>query len=116
MSRIRNIAAAKRVGAGMMAAFLVAGTSLPAVAAGQGVDQGADPKGAQNGDMSVQEAWTNAKEDWRELQEASGDAWGEARTEFQKSWSRLQRLMSEQDGAAPPPDDPAALEQGDGVE
>lgn len=114
--------------AALLAALLIAGTSLPALAAGEGDAQGDPQAGAQaggetaaetaagSGDMSVQEAWANARQDWRELQAASGEAWDEAQQEFQDSWSRLQRLMSEQDGTAPPPDDPAGLEPDGGAQ
>jgi hypothetical protein len=114
MRRFDPTGAPRRAGAALLAAAMIAGTAVPAAAAGEGASERADGnKAAQTRDMSVQEAWTNAKEDWRELEAASGDAWGEARQEFQKSWSRLQNLMSDSDGAAPPPDEP---EQGSGAE
>ena len=117
MRRFDPTGAPRRTAAALLAAGMIAGTAVPAAAAGEGASERADGnKAAQTRDMSVQEAWTNAKEDWRELEAASGDAWGEARQEFQKSWSRLQNLMSDSDGTAPPPDDPAALEQGAGAE
>ncbi|MBK1696120.1 hypothetical protein [Rhodovibrio salinarum] len=101
---------AKRLGAGLMAAFLLAGTTAPALAAGSDSETSAG-KAEQTSDMTIDQAWANAKEDWRELQEASGDAWNDARDEFEESWSRLQRMMSEEEGSAPPPDNPEALEQ-----
>ncbi len=116
MRRFDPTAAPQRIGAALLAAAMIAGTALPAAAAGEGASERADGKAAQTRDMSVQEAWANAKEDWRELQAASGDAWGEARQEFQKSWSRLQNLMSDSDGAALPPDEPADPKQGAGTE
>jgi hypothetical protein len=97
--------AGKRAGAALLAVLLAAGTTLPAAAAGDGEQAESETR-----DMSVEEAWANAKQDWRDLEKASGDAWGEARKEFEKSWRRLQDMMSESDGAAPPPDDPAELE------
>ena len=106
----------KRAGAALLAGLLIAGTSLPALAAGQGDAQAGGAPSAGNGDMSVQEAWANARQDWRDLQAASGEAWGAAQTEFQKSWSRLQRLMAEQDGTAPPPDNPAGPEPDGGAQ
>jgi len=109
MSAIQDAGAVKPAAACLLAALLTAG--LPAPAAAEGGDN-ADGQPAQPGEMSVQEAWSNAKKDWRDLQAASGDAWGEARQQFQESWNRLQRLMSDRDGTAPPPDDPAALERG----
>jgi hypothetical protein len=105
--------AGKRAGAALLAALLVAGTALPAAAAGAGESERAAEAQGETRDMSVEEAWANAKQDWRDLEKASGDAWGEAREEFQKSWSRLQRLMSESDEAAPPPDGPAELDEKD---
>ena len=105
-----------RASAALLAGLLIAGTSLPALATGQGDPQASGESVDGTGDMSVQEAWANARQDWRELQAASGEAWDEAQKEFQDSWSRLQRLMSEQDGTAPPPDDPAGLEQDAGAQ
>lgn len=113
MTHVHSTPAGKRAGAALLTALLVAGTALPAAAAGAGdSERAAEAQGETRG-MSVEEAWANAKQDWRDLEKASGDAWGEARKEFQKSWSRLQSLMSESDGAAPPPDDPADLEEKD---
>ncbi|MBK1670843.1 hypothetical protein CKO28_22765 [Rhodovibrio sodomensis] len=116
MTTIHKAAGAKRAGAALMLALLLAGTSLPALAAGQSGDRDAGDRQAAGGDMggsemSVQEAWANAREDWNQLQDASGDALSAARKQFQQSWNRLQSLMSEQEGTAPPPDDPAVLQQ-----
>lgn len=101
------------LGAGLLAAALLAGTVAPAPAADQ--PDANDAASASDG-MSVQEAWSNAKQDWRKLQAASGDAASAARQEFEESWDQLQRLMSEQEGTAPPPDDPEVLEEGEGAQ
>ncbi|MDZ7713874.1 MAG: hypothetical protein U5L06_12565 [Rhodovibrio sp.] len=115
MTRFDPTGAPKRTGAALLAAAMIAGTGFPAAAAGDGAAERADDTAAETRGMSVEEAWANAKQDWRELEAASGDAWGAARKEFQQSWSRLQTLMSESDGA-PPPDAPAELEQGGNAE
>jgi hypothetical protein len=79
-------------------ALLLAGPG-PAPAQDAGADAGKD----STPDMSVQEAWANAKRDWEKLETKSGEAWKKAREEFQKSWRELQRVMQDQGEDAPPP-------------
>jgi hypothetical protein len=78
---------------------MVAGTALPAAADVEGNPAPAEGESA-SGNMSVEQAWENAREDWQELQEASGDAWNNASDEFDQSWQQLQRAMSQQEGTA----------------
>jgi hypothetical protein len=88
------------------AALLTAGLMLaaPAGAAAADADNGDAGAEGNGAGMSVDQAWENAKRDWRDLQEASGDAWDDAKQEFEESWSRLQRALSGADEAVPPPD------------
>lgn len=78
---------------------LLLGAPGPAPAQERGADAG--KPGAS--DMSVQEAWAEAKRDWRKLESKSGEAWEKAREEFQKSWRELQRVMQDAGEDAPPP-------------
>jgi hypothetical protein len=88
------------------AALLTAGLMLaaPAGAAAADADNGDAGAEGNGAGMSVDQAWENAKRDWQKLQDASGEAWGEAKREFEDSWSRLQQALSDSDEAAPPPD------------
>lgn len=69
------------------------------------------PQKGEPGDMTVSQAWQNAKEDWRALQEASGDAWEDARRQFEESWADLQSAMRRSDDDTPPPPNPAPEQQ-----
>lgn len=90
-----------------LAALLVA---APAAATAAGDESGSrEPEQPQ--DMSIQEAWENAKRDWTKLQEASGKAWQDAREEFSESWQRLQEMMAESEDETPPP--PGAMPDGE---
>lgn len=82
------------------------GTAAQAEADGENHPQKGEPV-----NMTVSEAWQNAKEDWRALQEASGDAWEDAQRQFEESWADLQATMRQSDGEAPPPPNPAPEQQ-----
>jgi hypothetical protein len=84
----------------VLATLLVAAPAASAAAAGQ-EDGPQKPEQAQ--DMSIQEAWENARRDWNKLQDASGKAWRDAREEFAESWQRLQEMMAESEDETPPP-------------
>jgi hypothetical protein len=97
---LRRFAAATIAGLLLAAPAGVGAQSQDTQAGGNG-ETAEDTGGSE---LDVDQAWENAKRDWRDLQEASGDAWDDAKQEFEESWSRLQRALSGADEAVPPPD------------
>jgi hypothetical protein len=80
---------------------LYAGPAVAGGGSGSGGGEGKDTAAEDTpGGMSVDEAWEQAKRDWQELQDASGEAWEKAKQEFDESWSALkERLQDEPPGA-----------------
>lgn len=91
---------------------LIAALGLSAPAPAQEAADTGEGKGtAADGqmEMSLKEAWQNAKSDWKALQKASGDAWEKAKAEFDESWSALKRRLDEAEPATAD-DEPAGTD------